>query len=109
MSLRKSIRNWFSSRRNPIQNQRKTRSPRKTRLLLENLEDRVVPAFTLNPFVWTPIGPTGMTNGQTPGNLLVSGRIAALAADPTDATGNTIFIAAAGGGVWKTTDGGTTW
>jgi photosystem II stability/assembly factor-like uncharacterized protein len=37
----------------------------------------------------------------------VSGRVAAVAADPHDA--NTVYIAAAGGGVWKTTDGGTSW
>src|SRR5262249_50206521 len=42
-----------------------------------------------------------------PGNTPVSGRIAAVAADPTNA--KIIYIAAAGGGVWKTTDGGTTW
>ena len=36
-----------------------------------------------------------------------SGRLAALAGDPTDP--NTIYVAAAGGGVWKTTDAGTTW
>ena len=37
----------------------------------------------------------------------MSGRIAGIAADPAD--GNTLYIAAAGGGVWKTTDGGSTW
>jgi hypothetical protein len=36
-----------------------------------------------------------------------SGRIAAVAAHPTDP--DTIYIAAAGGGVWKTTNGGTHW
>jgi photosystem II stability/assembly factor-like uncharacterized protein len=36
-----------------------------------------------------------------------SGRVAAVAADPTDL--NTVYIAAAAGGVWKTSDGGTTW
>ena len=46
-------------------------------------------------------------NGLDPGNTPVSGRIAALAADPTNA--NTIYIGAAGGGVWKTIDAGTTW
>ncbi|HUK29691.1 MAG TPA: hypothetical protein VLV89_01170, partial [Candidatus Acidoferrum sp.] len=30
----------------------------------------------------------------------------AIAIDPTDATGNTVFIGGAGGGVWKTTTGG---
>ncbi|HLW36601.1 MAG TPA: hypothetical protein VKS98_13185, partial [Chthoniobacterales bacterium] len=37
----------------------------------------------------------------------MSGRITGIAAHPTDA--NTIYVASAGGGVWKTTDAGTTW
>ena len=49
-----------------------------------------------------PLGPApiGFSDPST-------GRIDAIAASPTDP--NTIYIAAAGGGVWKTTDGGTTW
>ena len=39
----------------------------------------------------------------------VSGRVTALAVDTTDATGNTIYLGAAAGGVWKTTNGGTSW
>jgi hypothetical protein len=42
-----------------------------------------------------------------PGN--VSGRGRSMAVDPTDATGNTWFVATVGGGVWKTTDTGSTW
>lgn len=53
---------------------------------------------------WTPIGPQ-------PGNSsffgAVSGRIGAIAADPTDA--NTVYLGGAQGGVWKTTDGGQNW
>ena len=45
--------------------------------------------------------------GQTAGIDPVSGRISALAAHPYDP--NIIYIAAAGGGVWETTDAGTTW
>ncbi len=52
------------------------------------------PATSLGP------APIGFANPST-------GRIDAIAASPTDP--NTIYIAAAGGGVWKTTDGGTTW
>ena len=37
----------------------------------------------------------------------VSGRITGIAVDPTNSS--TIYIAAADGGVWKTTDGGTNW
>ena len=56
----------------------------------------------LSSSTWTALGPAPITNGQTPGNQPVSGRIAAVAADPTDP--NTLYIAAAGGGVWKTTN-----
>jgi photosystem II stability/assembly factor-like uncharacterized protein len=56
---------------------------------------------------WTAEGPAPILNGQTPGDQPVSGRIAAVAADPSDP--DTIYVAAAGGGVWRTTDGGTSW
>ena len=54
---------------------------------------------------WTAIGPAPLNSSQATGN--VSGRIAAIAAHPTDA--NTIYVAPAGGGVWKTINGGTNW
>ncbi len=66
-----------------------------TRPALEVLEDRLAPA------AWTALGPAAINNGWN-GNEAASGRIAALAGDPTDP--NTIYIAAAGGGVWKTSN-----
>jgi len=55
---------------------------------------------------WSPIGPA-----PTSGAFFspVTGRITAIAIDPTDATGNTVLIGGAQGGIWRTTDGGTTW
>ena len=41
------------------------------------------------------------------GPALMSGRIIDIAVDPTDRS--TWYVAAASGGVWKTTNGGTTW
>ena len=35
----------------------------------------------------------------------MSGRVAAVAIDPSDASGNTVYAAAASGGVWKSTNG----
>jgi uncharacterized delta-60 repeat protein len=55
---------------------------------------------------WTPIGPAPLLNGSPDGGP-VSGRITGIAADPHDP--NTFYIAAAGGGIWKTTDGGSHW
>jgi hypothetical protein len=54
---------------------------------------------------WQLIGPGALGNAYDGGT--VSGRIASIAADPKDA--NTLYISAAGGGVWKTTNGGTSW
>ncbi len=59
------------------------------------------------PIAWTAIGPAPLDNdsGTVGGNPEPgSGRIAALAADPKDP--NTFYVGAAGGGVWKTTNGG---
>ena len=56
---------------------------------------------------WVPIGPGPINGSQIPGRGPSTGRIDGIAADPTNP--NVIYIAAAGGGVWKTTDGGTTW
>src|SRR5262245_2678230 len=66
----------------------------------EVLEDRTVLA-------WMPIGPAPILNGRTDGNEPVTGRVAAVAGEPTNA--NIIYVAAAGGGVWKTINGGQTW
>ncbi|MBI1797970.1 MAG: T9SS type A sorting domain-containing protein [Candidatus Eisenbacteria bacterium] len=57
---------------------------------------------------WTPIGPMPIPNGQTTTtSTAVSGRITAIAVNPTDP--NTVYVGAAQGGVYRSTDGGTTW
>ncbi len=66
----------------------------------------VTQTIPINGSTWTSIGPQP-TASSFFGN--VSGRVTALAVDPCDATGNTIYAGAAQGGVWKTTDGGTNW
>ncbi len=53
---------------------------------------------------WVPIGPEPTSTSFYHN---VSGRISSLAVDPADS--NTVYAAAAGGGLWKSTDGGTTW
>ncbi|MFC2102948.1 choice-of-anchor D domain-containing protein [Bacteroidota bacterium] len=57
---------------------------------------------------WTSVGPNGI---QPPNYLshwgIVSGRVRALAIHPTDPL--IVYIGAACGGIWKTTDGGESW
>jgi subtilisin-like proprotein convertase family protein len=56
------------------------------------------PTDRLASSTWTALGPASI-NGN--GN---SGRIGGIAVDPSDPSGNTVFIGGASGGVWKTTN-----
>ncbi|HWT07037.1 MAG TPA: hypothetical protein VN224_14835, partial [Xanthomonadales bacterium] len=58
---------------------------------------------------WRSIGPTTIPNGQTYGSsrVNVSGRIAAIAVDPGNASH--VLVGAANGGVWESRDHGATW
>jgi hypothetical protein len=53
---------------------------------------------------WTPLGPTAVI---TPDFGLVTGRVTAIALDPSDATGNHVYIGTTGGGVWSSSNAGT--
>ncbi|RPI13086.1 MAG: T9SS C-terminal target domain-containing protein [Ignavibacteriae bacterium] len=55
---------------------------------------------------WVSVNPIGMWYQRTNNNY-VSGRTNSIAFHPTNP--NIFYIAAAQGGVWKTTDGGATW
>jgi photosystem II stability/assembly factor-like uncharacterized protein len=60
---------------------------------------------------WTPLGPLAIPNGQTysasDARVLVSGRVTAIAIDPS--TPDTVYLGTAQGGVWKSTDNGVSW
>ena len=57
---------------------------------------------------WTSLGPAPMISAAYPGSAqdygFVSGRATAVAIDPGDLVGSTVFIGAAHGGVWKSTN-----
>ena len=55
---------------------------------------------------WTAVGPASMVDvsaaaGTTNG---FAGRIDTIAVDPSDPTGNTVYVGASSGGIWKTTN-----
>ena len=56
---------------------------------------------------WVPLGPAPIASwsGQSYGS--VTGRITSVAMDPTDATGNTVYVGGAFGGLWKSTNAAT--
>jgi hypothetical protein len=53
---------------------------------------------------WQPLGPTAVL---TPNYGLVTGRVSALALDPSDPTGNCLYLGTTGGGVWLAQNAGT--
>jgi photosystem II stability/assembly factor-like uncharacterized protein len=59
---------------------------------------------------WTPLGPLAVADGQSLGGdrrVIVTGRVTEIVPHPTNP--DIIYVASARGGIWKTTDGGTTW
>jgi large repetitive protein len=60
---------------------------------------------------WTPLGPAPLASdatgfgGQDYG--AVSGRTTSVAVDPADPSGNTVYVGGAYGGVWKSSNAGT--
>jgi hypothetical protein len=70
-------------------------------LSLEVLECRLALSnIPLNANTWTNLGPS-------PIGSFANGRVMAIAPDPTDA--NVIYLGASSGGVWKSTNAGTSW
>jgi hypothetical protein len=70
--------------------------------------ERLAPATGPGP-QWRSLGPWNVTNGQTYGasRVNVSGRIAAIAVDPSDP--EHVLAGAANGGVWESRDRGASW
>ncbi len=79
----------------------------------ELMEAQARAQATIHPLVtsaWTAIGPEPtipLLSEAFTGSPNVSGRVTALAVDPTNAS--IIYAGGADGGVWKTTNGGTNW
>ncbi len=69
-------------------------------------EDRNLPNSPTATKTWRSVNPTGMFY-QVTNNNYISGRTNSIAFHPTNP--NIFYIAAAQGGVWKTTDGGLNW
>ena len=71
---------------------------------LERLEPRqfLSTSIPLNASAWTFMGPAPLASSSP-----TSGRMLDIAAHPTDP--NTWYVGTAGGGVWKTTNGGSSW
>ncbi|HVH76541.1 MAG TPA: hypothetical protein VM755_16615 [Stellaceae bacterium] len=75
--------------------------------VLGNGRTAAPPGSALPTGAWTSIGPMPIENAQTIPATAVSGRVNAIAINPSNPS--IVYIGAADGGVWKTKDGGTHW
>ncbi|MBZ5549751.1 MAG: hypothetical protein LAO22_17635 [Acidobacteriia bacterium] len=66
-------------------------------------EARRAGAVPASPTGWVALGPAPLVSDQNFFGM-VSGRSTAIAIDPSDSTGNTVYAAGAYGGVWKSTN-----
>jgi hypothetical protein len=62
---------------------------------------RAKPRATGLSAAWTAVGPAQIASLSYG---LVTGRVASVAIDPADLTGNTVYLGTTGGGVWKSTN-----
>jgi hypothetical protein len=74
----------------------------------KQLVQQAGPTKALPP--WYEIGPDAVSNGQgLDGSAIrVSGRVTAIAVDPTPSS-TKVYLGTAQGGVWRSLDGGSTW
>ena len=97
--------------------QQREKGPR--RVAVEELEaqaDAAIERMPLGPIQvttappgldWIELGPRPIQGEYWSGGANGAGRVSGIAVDPRD--GDVVYMAAAGGGVWKTTDGGANW
>lgn len=62
-----------------------------------------VPQNDASTAAWQPVGPVAVS---TAGYGLVTGRVASIAFDPADSTGNRVYLGTTGGGVWVSANAG---
>jgi hypothetical protein len=84
-------RGWSATRASAVQ------------IRLHPAMERPWPATTATAS-WLPLGPTAVAS---PSYGLVTGRVSSIAFDPTDSTGNRIYLGTTGGGVWLSQNAGT--
>lgn len=98
---------WFNNQRAfPYDNFPEAVFARARDLEIQKIKDNDLKSA--GPLTWSPLGPRGFiyrpqltTWGQ------VSGRVRAISVHPNDPL--TVYIGAASGGIWKTSDGGLNW
>lgn len=78
------------------------------RRMMQTLTPGQTPSISIGngSTVWTPLGPAPIEPDPTEGVNWneTSGRVSAVAVDPSDPSGNTVYVGGATGGVWKSTN-----
>ncbi|HEV2136394.1 MAG TPA: choice-of-anchor D domain-containing protein [Terracidiphilus sp.] len=99
-----AARGWKRGQTAPERQNRKllTVAPAQLRLHAARASASLRAASTLTQSLatatWQPLGPTAVSTASFG---LVTGRITSLALDPSDSTGNRLYVGTTGGGVWE--------
>ena len=92
----------FTAQRHPAQNLTPADALLRARAQHLALQQRAHPHTTADlTAAWQPLGPNSILS-PTYDNL--TGRVTAIAPDPNDTSGNTVYLGTTGGGVWKSTN-----
>ena len=96
-----TLNNWSLTLRKPVANTG-LGQPVADRSSLDFRVFTLDPTIAQSGTVWTAVGPAG--SGAKAANLNgeVSGKVTGLAVDPSDPSGNTVYVGGASGGVWRT-------
>src|SRR5207245_3932777 len=73
--------------------------------LIDSIVNGALSAPITTEAAWIALGPAPLPNGV--GTSPVSGRVTAIAVDPTNSS--KVYLGTAQGGVWRSLDGGATW
>ena len=73
----------------------------------ENNSNKTTSSSMIASTTWTAVGPMGAISGNASGQFLKSGRMNFITIDPTNS--NNLWVGAPAGGLWKSTNGGTSW
>jgi len=104
------LRSQFTSLLRGIDLDAKAIDPTLRARALEQMSMQMQNSPNVNGTSWTEIGPFPIPNGQTqqfPATTSVTGRVTSVAVDPSNS--NKVYLGTAQGGVWRSTNGGTTW
>ena len=94
----------ISRERGWLRNRSRFRGDRSTDLIAPEAPNAASNDSSASTAIWQSLGPAAVVS---PNFGLVAGRVSSIAVDPSDPTGNRVYLGTTGGGVWVSQNAGT--